>query len=265
MTLIFAFGVAFQLPVILTLLGHVGIIDSAWLVKMRRYSIVAVFGIAAILTPPDLISMTSLAAADARALRGLDHRGALCREAPGGGGGGGEDGDEPPAQPAIIGGRLRCSSTGRRRASRSLISTSWPTTDAVIVDDGATQADDLLRERLAHDEQIGGDVGAERAHVGLQFGQFGFGREFCAERLQIRFGRKLRANLTEQLEMRLSGSSTMSSMQQLRVSPSAASLASACVVFSSLRAGTHRIVAPCPPRYLRRASPFALGPPRDPA
>jgi sec-independent protein translocase protein TatC len=61
MTLIFAFGVAFQLPVILTLLGHVGIIDSAYLVKMRRYAIVAVVGIAAILTPPDLISMCSLA------------------------------------------------------------------------------------------------------------------------------------------------------------------------------------------------------------
>ncbi len=61
MTLILAFGVAFQLPVVLTLLGQVGVIDSAWLVKMRRYAIVAVVGIAAILTPPDLISMTSLA------------------------------------------------------------------------------------------------------------------------------------------------------------------------------------------------------------
>jgi sec-independent protein translocase protein TatC len=61
MTLIFAFGVAFQLPVVLTLLGHVGIVSSQYLVSMRRYAIVAVTGIAAILTPPDLISMTSLA------------------------------------------------------------------------------------------------------------------------------------------------------------------------------------------------------------
>jgi sec-independent protein translocase protein TatC len=60
MTLVFAFGAAFQLPVVLTLLGQVGIIDSQWLISMRRYAVVVVTGIAAILTPPDLISMTTL-------------------------------------------------------------------------------------------------------------------------------------------------------------------------------------------------------------
>ena len=61
MRLIFAFGISFQLPVLLNLLARIGIVNSSYLKKRRRYVIVLIFAIAAILTPPDPITQVGLA------------------------------------------------------------------------------------------------------------------------------------------------------------------------------------------------------------
>ena len=61
MKLIFAFGLSFQLPVILSLLARVGFIDSVFLKERRKYVVVIIFVAAAILTPPDPITQIGLA------------------------------------------------------------------------------------------------------------------------------------------------------------------------------------------------------------
>ena len=61
MTFIFAFGLAFQLPVILLLLVKFGVLTIKQLVSFRKYAIVLSFVFAAIVTPPDPVSQISLA------------------------------------------------------------------------------------------------------------------------------------------------------------------------------------------------------------
>ena len=61
MTLVFSFGLVFQLPVITTLLARVGLLTSAWLAQKRKFAIVFSFIVAAVLTPPDPMSQIGLA------------------------------------------------------------------------------------------------------------------------------------------------------------------------------------------------------------
>ena len=61
MKLIFAFGLSFQLPVVLSLLARVGVVNSQYLKDRRKYVVVIIFATAAILTPPDPITQIGLA------------------------------------------------------------------------------------------------------------------------------------------------------------------------------------------------------------
>ena len=61
MKLIFAFGLSFQLPVVLSLLARIGVVDSKYLKERRKYFVVIIFAAAAILTPPDPITQIGLA------------------------------------------------------------------------------------------------------------------------------------------------------------------------------------------------------------
>lgn len=61
MALMLAFGISFQLPVVLSLLGRIGIVSSSGLAKGRRYALVGILAFAAVFTPPDAISQILLA------------------------------------------------------------------------------------------------------------------------------------------------------------------------------------------------------------
>ena len=61
MKLIFAFGLSFQLPIVLSLLARIGLIDSKFLKERRKYVVVIIFAAAALLTPPDPITQIGLA------------------------------------------------------------------------------------------------------------------------------------------------------------------------------------------------------------
>lgn len=61
MTLLFAFGLAFQMPVLLILLARAGVVTAEKLSKFRRFAVVLIFAAAAILTPPDVFSQIALA------------------------------------------------------------------------------------------------------------------------------------------------------------------------------------------------------------
>ena len=59
-TFIVAFGLCFQLPVLLTLMGKAGLISSRSLINVRRYAILGILVLAAVVTPPDVVSQLML-------------------------------------------------------------------------------------------------------------------------------------------------------------------------------------------------------------
>ena len=61
MKLIFAFGISFRLPIVLSLLARIGVVDSKFLKERRKYVVVIIFAAAALLTPPDPITQIGLA------------------------------------------------------------------------------------------------------------------------------------------------------------------------------------------------------------
>lgn len=60
MKFIIAFGLCFQLPVLLTLMGQAGLVTAEWLGRMRKYAVIAILLVAAVATPPDVVSQVML-------------------------------------------------------------------------------------------------------------------------------------------------------------------------------------------------------------
>jgi sec-independent protein translocase protein TatC len=56
-----AFGIVFELPILLTFLARIGVVSAGFLSKNRKYAILLIFIVAAILTPPDVVSQTLMA------------------------------------------------------------------------------------------------------------------------------------------------------------------------------------------------------------
>ena len=59
--LMFAFGLVFELPAIMWLLARMGVVNSHWLARQRRYAIVLIFVVAAVMTPPDIVTQIAMA------------------------------------------------------------------------------------------------------------------------------------------------------------------------------------------------------------
>lgn len=59
--LLFAFGLVFELPIVIFFLARLGIVDHIWLARNRRYAFLLAFVVGATLTPPDLFSQVSIA------------------------------------------------------------------------------------------------------------------------------------------------------------------------------------------------------------
>ena len=115
MKLIFAFGISFELPLVLTLLARAGMVTADGLADKRKYSIVMAFVAAAILTPPDPLSQISLAVPiillyeiSILAVRRMEKKRAKAEAAAESGddpdGGGDNDGDSPASPPDDAGG-----------------------------------------------------------------------------------------------------------------------------------------------------------------